>query len=144
MAFSRIIAALALGSALSGCLLVFPVPVFDDKAPEVSVQVGDRTVTLRRSAETFPVVLPVNSLTSDGIAVNAAQPLPVRGQGEPAVVVGGTQLGEWAVAEQAIRSFCAIPAGGDAAAGFDPARRTYDADAGEALYPLVTCPQLPV
>lgn len=130
---------------LSGCLLVFPVPVVNDsRSPEVAVQVGDRSLTLRRANETFPVAAPVNTLTEQGIAMTPDQPLPVRGQGEPAVVVGGTALGEWALAEQAVRSFCAIAPGAEAAAGFDIARRSYDADAAEALYPLAACPQLPV
>lgn len=144
MPLLRPLIAVLVAPVLAGCVVPFPIPVLrDTAAPEVAVQVGDRTLTLRRAAETFPVAGPVNALTADGIAMSPDQPLPVRGQGEPAVVVGGTALGEWALAEQAIRSFCAIPDGGDAAAGFDPARRTYDADAAEALYPLATCPQLP-
>ena len=137
-------AAMALASLLSGCFV--PVVIPRDRAtppgPSVQVDVAGRSVTVRRATETFPDRGPVNTLTAEGIAIAAPQPIPVRGVGEPAVAVAGTALGEWAIAEQAVLAACGLTPEQADAAGLGIARRAYDADAAEALYPITTCPGL--
>lgn len=136
---------LAAATALSGCVFAVPVllpPTGGPAGAPVMVTLDGRELSVRRSSESFPQTGPISTLTEGGITVAPPQGTLVRGQGEPAVVVGGTQLGEWALAERAVRAVCAIPEGGDAAAGFDITRRSFDARPGEALYPVAVCPPL--
>lgn len=144
MRLSALAAALGLTTALSGCFVFFPVPAERPApaAPAVEVQIDGRTLNVRRSAETFPANAPVNALTAEGISITAPEGVPVRGQGEPAAVVGGAALGEWDIAGRAVLAACGLTEEGAAEAGFAPARATYDADAAEALFPVALCPGL--
>ena len=55
----------------------------------VEVQIDGRTLPVRRSAETFPVNAPINALTAEGIAMNAAAPIHApRIAGAPAAIPG--------------------------------------------------------
>lgn len=138
------LAALVAAGLLSGCVMPVLIPraLTAPPGPSVDVEVEGRVVTVRRTSETFLDRGPVNSLTPEGIQVAAPQPVPVRGQGVPAVAVAGTDLGEWAIAEAAILAACRISRDQAEAAGLGIALRAYDADAAEALYPIATCPGL--
>ncbi len=128
---------------LSGCFLPIVVPGGSaPRAPGHEVTLDGRAMTVRRSAETFPVSLPINALGENGISVTPEAPLPVRGQGEPAVVVSGTALGERALAARAVYAVCGLTEDQGIAAGFEVHRGTYDADRSEALFPIASCPAL--
>lgn len=128
---------------VSGCVVPFTIPGEPTlRGPEREVTLDNRTLTVRRSAETFPVSLPINAIGEGGITVAPEAPLPVRGQGEPAVVVTGTALGERALAARAVYAVCGLTEDQGISAGFEVHRGTYDADRAEALFPITSCAAL--
>ena len=137
------LSALPLVLMLSACAVPFIAPgAASPRGPEREVTLDGRTMTVRRSAETFPVSLPINAIGENGITVTPEAPVPVRGQGEPAVVVTGTALGERALAARAVYAVCGLTEDQGITAGFEIHRGTYDADRAEALFPVTSCPAL--